>query len=59
VGDLSKGTVGMPFPGVETKIMHANNDGAFRPVTIDETPGELWVKTPGMFSEHFCYSDIS
>jgi hypothetical protein len=49
----------MPFPGVETKIMHANNDGAFRPVTIDETPGELWVKTPGMFSEHFCYSDIS
>jgi len=47
-GQRVPGGVGMPLPDVEVKLVDENGDEA-----ASGTPGEIWVKGPGVFIEYW------
>jgi len=48
MGERRPGSVGLPIPGVE--ILIADDDA--QPI-LDDRPGELWVKAPGMMTGYW------
>lgn len=54
-GERRPGTVGMPLPGVEVRLV--SETGAV--VTSEDEPGEIQVRGPGVFCEYWNRPEIS
>jgi malonyl-CoA/methylmalonyl-CoA synthetase len=53
-GERRAGTVGVPFPGVEARIVETSDEAKTgAPRTLEEGPGELQIRGPNVFAGYF------
>jgi malonyl-CoA/methylmalonyl-CoA synthetase len=56
-GERRPGTVGVPFPGVEARLVDSAEDGSSR--ELPDGPGELQIRGPNVFAGYFGKPDAS
>ncbi len=58
-GERRPRSVGMPLPGISARIVQRDKDGEVKVVSTLEEPGELEIRSPGMFLEYFGLPDLT
>ncbi len=58
-GERRPRSVGIPLPGISTRIVQRDKDGEVQVVKTLEESGELEIRSPGMFLEYFGLPDLT